>query len=233
MARSRKRLRPRRFKRKSVRSTIKRVEDPRFFAIGPHPSSPSPTPWYPFVVKIKFTSEGTLTVKDIVNYISTSWMPDSTSGTKKLPSLGFKFLSVRTWCRTSNTAFIMGTYPFISNLTWQTKVPDKPKSMWSKTAYPAMNQYARLGFKWPKSHQECVFYDDSQEHQTSPIIYLKPEGSTGIDILVYLYIVWTFNEAVSFTQPYTLDAIRLKDWILIGEEGAKDLSSLNIHETME
>lgn len=229
MVKSRKRQRPRRSGRKQVRSVIRRIEDPRFYSIGPHPSSPSPTPWYPFVIKAKVTKDSTFTVADVVNYITTYWIPTQGTCTKVLPSMGFRFLNVRAWCRTNNDAFIMGTFPFLNNLTWQSSTPSSVKPMWNKTCYPALNQYARIGFRWPKSHQECVFYDDSVEHRKVPIVFIKPENTSAFDVLLYIYIMWTFNESAGFTQPITLEDARLKDWILLEQKGAKDLSLLNIN----
>jgi hypothetical protein len=196
--------------RRSTRRMVGKLEEGRFFSIGPHPTSPTPCPWYPFVVRFTIDKDKEFfDVDDIFKYIKANFL-NITDATAKVPSLCFRVLSVRTWCRTASTAINLRTYPFITNWGFGGKAVTQAEASpaWTRTGFPALIQYARLGFRWPKAHQEVIFYDDNQELRNYPIAYIGAETSTALHVLVFLNILWSFNNADAFEQPVELTALR-------------------------
>lgn len=212
--------------RRQILSDLRRDEEPRFLVQNPHPPSITSSPWYNFTMQLQVIKNDFLTINDLYNYVRNHWIPfPPNRRVKNVPTMGFRIIRISTWCRTNDVAFELGIYPFLNNSSWGRYNPDSSilKPMWTKTAYPAYNQFARIAFVWPKSHQEFVFYDRIKELRDVPIASFSFENAIEkVNLLVNLSIMWTLDTVVPFPDPIELGQLHCLEWPSQTEAHAKD-----------
>lgn len=100
-------------------------------------------------------------------------------GIAKDTKLVFQFLSVSVWEMAGNQ-ILLGALDLLEPGTEELQVIEDQ---------PGRNQWATVGYRWPRSHQQVVFHSDDDKSRN--IFYLAgPAEKVNYNIFVRLRLLW-------------------------------------------
>lgn len=177
MVRRRKIVRRRPIKRRRMM----RVRNP-----GGHPPVIQQGRWYNGIAQATGTSTTAVTVNSVANSFRDFYGLYATDSTNRIPiKIRFRFIKVwqlLTATASNGTSKVTPIYITCNSLV---DASSTQEDLYNAYNYPAKNQFARVGFRWPSPHNRTVFDDSQVSTQVAKIV-----ADTGAAYVYHVGISW-------------------------------------------
>lgn len=169
-----------------------------------HPPKFTMSPWQLVTTSIVTLGDQTISVSDINdNLCKDHGLVVSMPELSTLPTVQIRLHSFRAWCTGNRARTVVGNTPIKATVYSLFGGANDTTILADLEDYPAVNQYARVGYRWPTAQQEVV-----HEHNATSLAIGIDVPAADAQCLLYVDAWWRSIATADLIKPGDRSLVR-------------------------